>query len=144
MAEFIMKDLVKREQKAQLFHIESAATSDEEIWNGVGSPVYPNAKRELRKHGLNCEGKRARQIAPEDYNRFDYLIGMENANIRNMRIIFRNDPEHKISRLLDYTDSPGDIDDPWFTGDFSGVYKQILRGCRALYESVMNFHVNHF
>ena len=132
MAEFVMKDLVQKAGLEERFLIASAATSDEEVWRGCGSPVYPPARKELERHGLSCEGKRARQMTRADYNAYDLLIGMEGMNLRYMKQICGGDPQGKMSLLLDHTDHPGDIDDPWYTRDFAGVYRQILEGCRGL------------
>ena len=114
MAEFVMKDLVRKAGREKDFYIESAATSTEEI----GNEVYPPAKRKLAEHGISCKGKTARQMTRRDYDRFDLLIGMDSANIRNMYRICGGDPEQKIHELLDFTDRPGDVADPWYTGDF--------------------------
>ena len=132
MAEFVMKDLVKRAGLENEFFISSAATSTEEIWNGVGNPVYPPAKRELARHGIACGGKRAVLLRKEDYDRYDMIIGMDHNNLRNMKRILGDDPEGKISLLLDYTDRRGDIADPWYTGDFSKTWDDILEGCKGL------------
>ncbi len=134
MAEFVMKDLVQKAGLADRFQIASAATSDEEVWRGYGSPVYPPARKELERHGLSCEGKRARQMTRADYDAYDLLIGMEGINLRYMKQICGGDPQGKMSLLLDHTGHPGDIDDPWYTRDFAGVYRQISEGCRALLE----------
>lgn len=99
MAEFVMKKLVSDANLADHFQIASAATSTEEIWNGIGNPVYPPAKAELARHGISCEGKRARQVTKADYAEYDYLIGMDSANIRNMLRIFGGDPDGKVVRL---------------------------------------------
>ena len=131
MAEFIFKDMVDKEGLSDCFLIESAATSSEEVWRGVGNPVYPLAKAELSRHGISCAGKRARVLTREDYDRYDYLIGMEGVNIINMKRILGGDPEGKISKMMSYTHEGGDIDDPWYTGDFPGVYRQISRGCKG-------------
>ncbi len=128
MAEFVMKDIAEKNGLTGYFEIASAAVSTEEI----GNPVYPPARAELARHGISCEGKRARQLRRDDYDKFDYIIGMENLNLSYMRRILGDDPEGKIHLLMDFTDHPEDIDDPWYTGDFSGVYKQILEGCEAL------------
>ena len=136
MAEFCMKDLVSKADCAQRFMIASAATSTEEIFHGIGNPVYPPAVRELSRHGISCEGKRAVHLCREDYAKYDLIIGMDHNNLRNMRRILGDDPEGKITRLLDYTDRPGDIDDPWYTGDFKGVYKQIREGCLGLLQEI--------
>ena len=128
MAEFVMKDLVEKAGLADEFDIASAATSTEEI----GNPVYPPARRELAHHGIGCEGKRARQLRREDYARYDYLVGMDRANLRNMQRICGGDPEDKLSLLLDYTVRPGEVADPWYTGDFDATWRDVLEGCQGL------------
>ena len=128
MAEFILKDMVKKRGIESEFHIESAATSTEEI----GNPVYPPARAELARHGIGCAGKTARQLRRDDYDRWDYIIGMERLNTGYMHRILGGDPEGKVYLLMDFTGKPQDIDDPWYTGDFGGVYKQIVQGCEAL------------
>lgn len=132
MAEFVLKDLVQRSGLEGQFHIESAATSTEE----TGNPVYPPARRKLAEHGIDCAGKRARQLTRGDYDRFDLLIGMDRANLRNMQRICGGDPEGKLRLLLDYTDRPGDVADPWYTGDFEATWRDVLDGCRALLREV--------
>ena len=132
MAEFFMKDLVEKEGMAEHFHIESAATSTEEI----GNPVYPPARRKLSEHGISCQGHAARQIRHEDYDKFDFIIGMDEANLRNMRRFFGSDSENKISLLMDYTDTPGNVADPWYTGDFEKTWQDIDRGCRGLFTEI--------
>lgn len=132
MAEFILKDMVKKQGLAGEFMIASSATSTEEIWNGTGNPVYPAAKRELERHGLSCSGKRAVQLKPCDYEKYDYFIGMDSANIRNMKRIFGGDPKNKISRLMDYTDRRTDVADPWYSGRFDTAYRDIYDGCAGL------------
>ena len=132
IAEFVMKDIVAREGLEDCFCIASAATSTEEIWNGVGNPVYPPARAVLAEHGLDCSGKRAVQLTKADYHKYDYLIGMDSANIRNMMRILGSDPDHKVYRLLDFTDEPGDIADPWYSGKFGLTYDQIDKGVSYL------------
>ncbi len=134
MAEFIMKDMVEKAGLSDRFHIASAATSTEEIWNGVGNPVYPPAKAKLAEHGIGCAGKRAVQLQRSDYERYDYLIGMDSANIRNMHRMLGGDPEGKIFKLLSFAGSERDISDPWYTGDFESTYRDVITGCRALLE----------
>lgn len=129
MAEFILKDMVNNQALADQFHIESAATSTEEIWNGIGNPVYPPAREELAKHGISCSGKRAVQLKKSDYGKYDYLLGMDSWNMRNMMRILRSDPEGKVKRFLDYSDNPRDIADPWYTGNFQVTYEDIVEGC---------------
>ena len=131
MAEFIMKDLVKKAGLENQFHIESAATSTEEI----GNPVYPPARRKLAEHGIDCTGKTARQLTNSDYDKFDLLIGMDRANLRNMHRICGGDFASKMHLLMDYTDRPGDVADPWFTDDFETTWRDVLAGCRGLLDA---------
>ena len=131
ISEFVMKDMVTKRGIKAKFYIASAATSTEEIWNGIGNPVYPPAKRELAKHGISCEGKRAVQITKADYGKYDYILGMDQRNIRNMLKIFGGDPEGKIRLLLEMTGRSGDIADPWYTGDFQLTYLDIEEGCKG-------------
>ncbi|OUQ81088.1 low molecular weight protein-tyrosine-phosphatase [Flavonifractor sp. An100] len=132
MAEFVMKDLVKKAGLEHGFEIASAATSTEEI----GNPVYPPARRKLAQHGIGCEGKRARQLCREDYREYDLLVGMDRANLRNMQRICGGDPEGKLSLLLDYTNRPGEVADPWYTGDFDQTWEDVLEGCQGLLAAV--------
>ena len=128
MAEFVMKDLVKKAGVEREFSIASAATSTEEI----GCPVYPPARRKLAEHGIGCAGHAARQLTAADYDHWDYLVGMDGANLRNMRRICGGDPEGKISLLLDWSDRSGDVADPWYTGDFDATWRDVLAGCSGL------------
>ena len=130
MAEFVMKDLVRKAGLADRFSIASAATSDEER----GNPVYPPARRKLAEHGLSCDGKTARQLTAADYANYDLLVGMDTSNLRNMQRICGGDPQHKISLLLDYTGSPGSVADPWYTGDFEATWRDVNEGCTGLLE----------
>ena len=132
MAEFILKKMVAEKGSTDKFIIASSATSTEEIWNGVGNPVYPPARDELKKHGIDPGGKRAVQLTFGDYAKYDYLIGMDSANIRNMHHILGGDPDKKISRLMDYTSRPGDVADPWYSGNFDITYRDVLEGCEAI------------
>ena len=137
MAEFIMKDMVKKRGLADEFYIASAATSTEEIWGDRGNPVYPPARKELAKHGISCDGKYAVQLKREDYAKYDYLIGMDSANIRNMERMCGGDPEGKIYRLLSFAGSSRDVADPWYTRDFKTTYNDVVEGCGALLEYIM-------
>ena len=128
MAEFVMKDMVKKAGRAGEFVIASAATSREEI----GNPVYPPARRKLAEHGIGCAGHAARQLIREDYAKWDLLIGMDRANIRNMERICGGDPEGKIRLLMDYAGSGGEVADPWYTGDFQATWDDVNAGCSAL------------
>lgn len=134
MAEFIFKDLVRKCGRAEEFEVASCATSREEIWNGVGNPVYPPARDELAKHGIGCAGKRAVQLTKADYNHYDLLIGMDENNIRNMMRILGVDPEGKVRKLMDYTGRGGDVADPWYSDRFDIAYRDIEEGCKALLE----------
>ena len=128
MAEFVMKDLVRKAGLEESFYIESAATSREEL----GNPVYPPARRQLAEHGISCQGKTARQLTREDYRSFDLLVGMDWANLRNMERICGGDPQGKLHLLLDYTARPGQVADPWYTGDFDATWRDVLEGCQGL------------
>ena len=132
MAEFVMKDLTAKSGLSAQFHIASAATSREEI----GNPVYPPASRKLAEHGVACGGHAARQLTAQDYREYDLLIGMDQANLRNMKRICGGDPEGKLHLLLDYTSRPGDVADPWYTGNFDATYRDVLAGCTAMLEQL--------
>lgn len=137
MAEFIIKDIVKEKGLQDNFVICSSATSTEEIWNGVGNPVYPPARAVLKSHGINPADKRAVQLKKSDYDKYDLFIGMDSANIRNMRHIFGGDNKGKIHKLTEYTDSTADISDPWYTRDFDKCYNDIHKGCAALLKTLI-------
>ncbi|WP_294515245.1 low molecular weight protein-tyrosine-phosphatase [uncultured Intestinimonas sp.] len=128
MAEFVMKDLVQKAGLEAQFRIASAATSAEEL----GNPVYPPARRKLAEHGISCAGKTARQLRREDYEDWDLFIAMDEANLRNMRRLFSGDPAVKCSLLLSHTDRPGEVADPWYTGDFEATWRDVEEGCQAL------------
>lgn len=132
-----MKDMVKRKGIENDFFIASCATSTEEIWSGIGNPVYPPAKAELAKHKISCEGKRAVQLKKSDYDKYDLLIGMDSMNIRNMHRMLGGDPENKIRKLMEYTDRGGDVADPWYSGRFDIAYRDIYDGCEALLNRVI-------
>ena len=133
MAEFVMKDLVKKAGREAEFEIASAATSTEEI----GNPVYPPARRELAAHGIGCAGHAARQLRRADYDHYDLLIGMDGANVRNMRRMCGSDPGGKIRLLLDFAGRPGqEVADPWYTGDFTATWRDVEAGCRGLLEQL--------
>lgn len=128
MAEFVMKDLVCKAELEDKIYIESAATSTEEI----GNEVYPPARRKLAEHGISCKGKTARQMTRGDYDRFDLIVGMDGWNLRNMERICGGDPEDKIHLLMDYTDRPGEVADPWYTGNFDATWRDVAEGCEGL------------
>ena len=132
MAEFVMKDLVREAGLEDVFTVASAATSTEEI----GNPVYPPARRKLAEHGIRCDGHAARQLKKADYTAWDLLIGMDNANFRNMNRICGGDPEGKIHLLMDYTDRPGEVADPWYTDNFEATWRDVDAGCRGLLKAL--------
>ena len=132
MAEYVLRAMLCDAGRANDYLVASAATSDENVFRGVGAPVYPPARAILRRHGIDCSGKRARQVQPEDYGCFDLFVCMDDANVRHTRRIFGGDPQHKIVKLMDFTERPGNVADPWYTGDFETAYRDIETGCRAL------------
>ena len=128
MAQYVMQDLVRKAGIEKKFYIDSAATSTEEI----GNPPHYGTRRKLQEMGVPCGDHRARQLTRRDYEKFDLLIGMDEANLRNMRRMLGGDPDGKIHLLLDYTDRPGAIADPWYTGDFDATWEDVLAGCQGL------------
>lgn len=128
MAEFIMKKLVADAGLEDQFEIASAATSTEEI----GNSVYPPARRKLAEHGIDCKGKTARQITKADYTYYNIIVMMDRNNLWNMRPIFGDDPDGKVSLLMDHTSRPGDVADPWYTGNFDATWDDCLEGCTCL------------
>jgi protein-tyrosine phosphatase len=132
MAEFIMKDMVKKAGREKEFWIESAATSSEEL----GNPVYPPARKKLAEHGIGCEGKTARRMRESDYREFDYLIGMDRENMFYMKHLWPTDPDHKLSLLMEYTGQNRDVSDPWYTRDFESTWQDCVAGCTALLEKL--------
>ena len=131
MAEFILKNMVRKAGISDQFEIDSAATSTEEI----GNPLYYAARQILVQHGIPCEGHHARQLTRADGDYYDLLIGMDYANIRNMQRICPQ-AETKIKLLLSYTNRPGEVDDPWYSGDFKTAWRDIEDGCRGLLAAV--------
>lgn len=131
MAEFVMKQMVSDAGLESQFEIASAATSTEEI----GNPVYPPAHRKLAEHGIGCAGKTARQMTRQDYDYYDRIVAMDHNNLRNLKRMFGDDTEHKISLLMDFTHRPGDVADPWYSGDFEATWQDVEEGCKALLES---------
>ena len=123
---------ITRAGLASRFLVESAATSAEEL----GNPVYPPARRKLREHGISCDGKTARRMTRDDYDRYDLLIGMDMANIRNMTRMAGGDPDGKIRLLLDYAGRHEEVADPWYTGDFEATWQDVLQGCTALLKAL--------
>ena len=136
MAEFIFKKMLTEQGREREFSVCSSATSTEEIWNGVGNPVYPPARDQLKKHGITCEGKRAVQLKKSDYDKYDLFIAMDENNVRNIGRIFGRDPENKVHKMMDYTDRRGDVADPWYTGRFDVTYRDVYDGCEGLLRSL--------
>lgn len=132
MAEFLLKHMVKEKGMAGQFQIDSAATSTEEI----GNPVHYGTRRKLAQYGISVAGKTAVRMQKRDYDFYDYLIGMDDANIRNMCRIAGGDPDRKICKLLEFAGSTRDIADPWYTGNFDETYDDILEGCEAFLEKL--------
>ena len=131
MAEFVFKDMVAAAGLANEFHIESRATHTDEIWGDRGNPVYPPARKKLAEAGISCAGKTAQLLVKSDYMEYDYIIGMDSENMRWMPRILGGDPEGKISLLMDYTDRPGNVADPWYTRDFDATYRDVTEGCEG-------------
>ncbi len=135
MAEYIMKDMVKKAGLSEQFEIASAATSTEEL----GNPVYPPARRKLAEHGISCDGHSARQLTNGDYDNYDLLIGMDGANLRNMYRICGDDYANKMHLIMDYTNRPGDVADPWFTRDFNATWCDAEEGCCGLLKQLRDY-----
>lgn len=133
MAEFVFRDMAAKKQLSEQFLIASAATSTEEI----GNSVHVGTRKKLEEHGIECSKKRAVQLTRQDYKKYDFLIGMDQWNIKNMLRILRDDPEHKVYRLLDFTNYARDIADPWYTGDFDTTYDNVYEGCKALLDYII-------
>lgn len=134
MAEFVMRDLIQKHGMGKSFHIASAATSREEL----GNPVHSGTRNKLKEYGISTYGKYAVQLCKEDYINYDYLIGMDQWNLKNMIRILGSDQDNKMALLLDYTDHPRDIADPWYTGDFDKTYRDVLEGCKGLLKHIMD------
>ena len=128
-----MKDLVQKAGLEKKIYVESAATSTEEI----GNPVYPPARRKLAEHGIGCAGKTARQLRRSDYQKFDYLIGMDRYNIRNMTRMCGGDPQGKIRTLLEFAGRSGEVADPWYTGNFDATWRDVEDGCQGLLKEIV-------
>ena len=133
MAEFVMKDMVEKQGIAEDFYIASAATSTEEIGNGV----HYGTRKKLAEFGISTDGKRAVQLKKNDYDKYDYIIGMDSWNMRNMKRMLPEDKDNKLHLLLDFSANPRDIADPWYTGDFDTTYDDILEGCTALMNKIL-------
>ena len=137
MAEFIFKRMVSDRGLSDKFFVASSATSTEEIWNGVGNPVYPPAAAELARHGISAQGKRAVQLKSSDLDGYDMFVGMDSANIRNMKRILGDGSDGKIYKLLDFTADGGDVADPWYSDRFDIAFADIYRGCDGLLKHIL-------
>ena len=135
MAEFIMKKMAEDAGRDDLV-IASSATSTEEIWGGRGNPIYPPAQDILRIKGIPFDDHRAVQLKKSDYDSYDFIIGMDSMNIRNILRITGGDPDGKVHKLLSFADSSKDVADPWYSGDFSEAYNDIYTGCAALLQQI--------
>lgn len=133
MAEFVLKDMVSKRGLQDEFLIESAATSDEE----VGNPVHYGTRKKLESVGIYVDGKYSRQLKKEDYEKYDYILGMEEYNIKNILKIVGDDRQGKVCRLLDFSDKPRDIADPWYTHNFDVTYNDIVEGCNAFLQRLV-------
>ena len=136
MAEFIFKKMAFDAGRQDDFYVSSCATSTEEIWNGVGSPVYPPARSELLKHGITCDGKTAVLLKKSDYEKYDLFVCMDERNLLGMRRILGSDPDGKIRKLMSYAERGGDVADPWYSGRFDVAYADIYDGCVGLFEEL--------
>lgn len=136
MAEFIFKDIIKKKGLEKNFFIDSAATSDYNEKNKIS--IYSEAKDILNKQNIPFTNRLSRQMKKEDYYKFDYIIGMEEENISNIKKIIETDTEKKVFKLLDFTENPRDIIDPWYYGDFNATYHDIQYGCEKLLEHILN------
>ncbi|WP_367569135.1 low molecular weight protein-tyrosine-phosphatase [Lacrimispora sp.] len=134
MAEFVMKDMIEKERLSDCFYVASAATSTEEI----GNPVHRGTREKLKQYGISTEGKYAMQVSRKDYDKYDYLIGMDKRNVTNMLRILGGDPKGKVKQLLDFSNNPRDIADPWYTGDFDLTYDDVYEGCQALLSYILD------
>ena len=132
MAEFVLKDMVSRKGLSNEFYIKSSATSYEEI----GNDIYCGARDKLIQKNIPFTKRKATRLTPEDYNKYDFIIGMEEANIRDIKRIVGEDKENKIYKLLDFSNNPRDIADPWYTGNFEVTYNDIVEGCHAFLENL--------
>lgn len=134
MAEFVFKDMVNKQGHSGKFQISSSATSTEEI----GNPVHHGTRKKLAEYGISTDGKYAVQMKKSDYQKYDYIIGMDSLNIRNITRIIGQDTDRKVTRLMDFADTPKDVADPWYTGNFDQTYNDVKKGCEALLKHILN------
>ena len=136
LAEYYLRYLAEKEGLSEQIYVESAATHSDEIWAGHGSPVYPPVQKILSELGIDCSGKEARLMGSRDYNKFDLIIGMDAENAMYMKRLCMGDPENRCSLLMDYTDRPGDVADPWYTRDFGAAFTDVKEGCEGLLDTL--------
>lgn len=134
MAECFFRDLIEKRGLAYRLYTESRALFSDEL----GSPPHPGTVRKLKEHGISCAGKRAELFKKEDYAAYDYIVGMDNANFARLRRLTGDDPAKKVYRLLDFTARPGEVADPWYTGDFETTWNDIKEGCEKLLEFILH------
>lgn len=134
MAEMVMKDIVRKNNLESEFFIDSSATSNEEI----GNNVHYGTRSKLKEVGIRCDNHFAKRMTKADYDKFDFIIGMDSANIRNIKYIAGGDSENKVKRLLSYANIERDIADPWYTGNFDETFDDVLLGCTKLFENIKN------
>lgn len=140
MAEFVFRKMVDEAGLSDSIEVASAATSDDEIWSGSGSPVYPPVERLLKEHGMDPKDKRAVRLTADDYDKYDYFVGMDDANLSDMKLTLNGDPQRKCSLLLDYTHHPRSVADPWYTRDFQKTWDDVDHGCLAFLEFLKKRH----
>ncbi|MCI9353723.1 MAG: low molecular weight phosphotyrosine protein phosphatase [Firmicutes bacterium] len=133
MAEFVLKDMVKKRGIEKEFFISSAATSTEEI----GNSVHRGTREKLKQYGISTEGKYAVQLKRQDYQKYDYILAMDKANVKNIQRIVGEDSQNKVHLLLSYAEKNTDIADPWYTGDFDKTYDDIVEGCNAFLNKII-------
>lgn len=138
MAEFIFKNMVENKGMLNEFYIASSATSTEEI----GNSVYPPTRRKLMEHNISCEGKHSVQFRKDDYEKYDYIVAMDQRNITNIIRIINEDSDKKVYKLLDFSNNSKDIADPWYSGDFDTTYDEICEGCKKLLDFISSKNID--
>ena len=132
MAEFIMKKMARQAGREEAYHFASAATHDDEL----GNPVYPLARQELAKHGIGCPGHQARRLTVDDYRDYDLIVGMDAANMRDMKNLFGGDPDGKLRLMMDFVGEHRDVADPWYTRKFGDTWRDLHAACTALFNQL--------
>ena len=140
MAEYVFRKMVDEAGLADSIEVSSAATTDDEIWSDTGSPVYPPVERLLKENGMDPKEKRAVRLTVDDYDKYDYFVGMDDENLSDMKLTLNGDPKRKCSLLLDYTHHPRSVADPWYTRYFQKTWDDVDHGCRAFLEFLKKRH----